>query len=163
AVWCGIAVFALLSMPAFAQVSPKRLAAMQKRLNQILTAYNKMPSKYQKMLDGNANAVALAKVFPRVAPNLAKPHVNVAVAQADLAAASPTNGIARVNNPGTDLQYSAFAGYTQSETSTAKCGNSVVVGFNDSNSYFQTLINGTGGAGFSGYAWSTDGGKTFTD
>ncbi|HYL92140.1 MAG TPA: hypothetical protein VEW69_03180, partial [Alphaproteobacteria bacterium] len=56
-----------------------------------------------------------------------------------------------------------FDGVTQSETSTAMCGNQVVVGFNDSGSEFQTFFFGTGGLSFSGAAVSSDRGKTFHD
>ena len=63
------------------------------------------------------------------------------------------------------MRFSAFGGFTQSETSTARCGNSVVVGYNDSGSVFETpfFFTGSGGQSFSGSSYSTDGGATFTD
>ena len=65
----------------------------------------------------------------------------------------------RVNNPAEDLQVDQT---TQSETSVAVNGTQVVVGFNDS----QKLLDGrvfTAGADLTGYAYSTDGGASFTD
>lgn len=47
--------------------------------------------------------------------------------------------------------------FTQSETTILAFGNTVVLGFNDSGSF------GTGGNKFTGFAYSTDGGATFTD
>ena len=51
-----------------------------------------------------------------------------------------------ISNPSTDFLFSLMAGFTQSETSTAWCGNHVVVGFNDSGSFFESLLFGPGGA-----------------
>jgi hypothetical protein len=47
--------------------------------------------------------------------------------------------------------------FTQSETTILAFGNNVVLGFNDSGSF------GTGGNKFTGFAYSTDGGATYTD
>ena len=55
-----------------------------------------------------------------------------------------------------------MAGFTQSETSTAWCGNHVVVGFNDSGSFFESPI-GPGGASFSGASISNNKGASFHD
>src|SRR5947208_10477548 len=74
-------------------------------------------------------------------------------------------GLVPVSNPNTDIAYSAFGGFIQSETSTARCGNNVVVGFNDSGSVFETpfFFSGTGGQAFSGFAYSSNGGASFKD
>ncbi|WP_256796410.1 sialidase family protein [Terrabacter sp. Ter38] len=64
----------------------------------------------------------------------------------------------RVNDPAADrFQVDQT---TQSETSIAVSGSKVAVGFNDSQ---QALLALTDGLDFSGYAYSADGGKTFTD
>jgi hypothetical protein len=57
-----------------------------------------------------------------------------------------------------NLSFTRFSGAVQSETSTAWCGKHVVVGFNDSGSFWES-----GGLSFNGYSLSTDGGTTFTD
>jgi len=63
-----------------------------------------------------------------------------------------------VNNPAEDrFQVDQT---TQSETSLAVAGSNVAVGFNDSQ---QALLALTDGLDLSGYAYSADGGKKFTD
>ena len=72
----------------------------------------------------------------------------------------PRAGLAnvRVNDPAADrFQVDQT---TQSETSVAVSGANVAVGFNDSQ---QALLALTDGTDISGYGYSTDGGKTFTD
>jgi hypothetical protein len=60
-----------------------------------------------------------------------------------------------VSNPSADFLFSVIAGFTQSETSTAWCGNNVVTGFNDSGSFFESLLFGPGGASLSGASVSS--------
>lgn len=63
-----------------------------------------------------------------------------------------------VNNPGEDgYQHDQT---TQSETTIAVAGSNVAVGFNDSQTALQFL---TAGTDLTGYAYSRNGGKTFTD
>ena len=64
----------------------------------------------------------------------------------------------RVNDPAAD-RYQVDQ-TTQSETSLAVAGQRVAVGFNDSQ---QALFTLTDGLDFSGYAYSTNGGASFTD
>jgi len=64
-----------------------------------------------------------------------------------------------VNNPGEDSHQTDQT--TQSETSVAVHGSNVVVGFNDSQLFLQPFL--TAGSNLSGYAYSTNGGKSFTD
>jgi hypothetical protein len=73
----------------------------------------------------------------------------------------PDNGSltnVRVNDPGEDTHQTDQT--TQSETAIAVAGSNVVVGFNDSQTGLLVL---TAGADLSGYAYSRDGGRTFTD
>jgi hypothetical protein len=157
----------LASSFAGAQMSVAKVAATNKVLQQVKTAVDKLDQRHQRMLDGTANIVHLANVWQRYGMRLTDPTF---IAQAKVAshAAMPapsTPGIIPVSNPSTDIAFSSFGGFTQSETSTARCGASVVVGYNDSGSVFTTpfFYTGTGGQGFSGSSHSTDGGKTFTD
>jgi hypothetical protein len=55
------------------------------------------------------------------------------------------------------------SGFTQSETATAWCGSTVVVGFNDSGSIAESILLGPGGVSFNGVARSDDQGTTFVD
>jgi hypothetical protein len=64
----------------------------------------------------------------------------------------------RVNNPAEDTHQVGQT--TQSEPSIAAVGKNVAVGFNDSQ---HTLLRFTAGTNFNGYAYSRDGGATFTD
>src|SRR5258708_13592223 len=119
------------------------------------------------MLDGYANIVHLADVWHTYGMRFTDPSfVARAKMGAQLTSAPPPVGsLIRASNPATDVAYSSFAGFTQSETSTARCGNNVVVGFNDSGSVFETpyFYTGTGGQAFSGAPYSTNGGASFTD
>ena len=73
-------------------------------------------------------------------------------------------GMVPVSNPATDFLFGPSAGFTQSETSTAWCGNTVLVGFNDSGSYWQSgFATGFTGLSFNGYALSTNKGMSYTD
>ena len=71
--------------------------------------------------------------------------------------------LVHVSAPELDNVYTRIAGTTQSETSSAWCGNNVVVGFNDSGAYIRTHAEGNGGLSFSGVAFSTDAGKSFKE
>ncbi len=72
----------------------------------------------------------------------------------------PASGLAnvRVNNPAEDSHFMDQT--TQSETTIGAHGSNVVVGFNDSQ---QTLLAQTAASNLTGYAYSTNGGSTFTD
>ena len=64
----------------------------------------------------------------------------------------------RVNNPALDTHQTDQT--TQSETSIAVSGQNVAVGYNSSQ---HGLLVMTAGGNLTGYGYSTDGGKTFTD
>ena len=70
--------------------------------------------------------------------------------------AASSGGDVPVNDPTLDFG----GGTTQSETSVAIAGNVVCVTFNDTGA---GLFGRTGFAGGTGFAFSTDGGATFTD
>ena len=67
-----------------------------------------------------------------------------------------------VNNTNFDYDSTRFSGFSQSETSSAWCGNTVVVGFNDSAAFVHTAVDRQAEAiSLSGVAVSHDGGNTF--
>jgi hypothetical protein len=67
-----------------------------------------------------------------------------------------------VNDPNFDYDTTRFTGFTQSETSSAWCGNNIVVGFNDSAAFAHTAVQGQAAAiSLSGVAVSHDGGNSF--
>ena len=158
------AVFA--SSFAASQMSVEKVAATEKILQQVKATISKLPKRRQQMLDGYANIGHLADTWHVYGMRLTDPTF---IARAKLARSSTappaTASVVGVSNPSTDLAYSSFGGFTQSETSTARCDNSVVVGYNDSGSVFETplFFTGTGGQSFSGASYSTNGGASFTD
>ena len=64
----------------------------------------------------------------------------------------------RVNNPRLDTHQTDQT--TQSETTIAVAGRKVAVGYNDSQ---QSLLRMTAGSNLTGYSYSRNGGRTFTD
>src|SRR5215469_3893708 len=121
------------------------------------------------MMSGTANAAYLSTYVNRLQPAMlqraatARPSLATALAPKAAVAAAVTTGAVKVSDPSTDLDFSSVGGFTQSETSTGMCGSNAVVGFNDSGSYADTFLNGTGGVSFSGIAVSRNRGVTFTD
>jgi hypothetical protein len=159
---------AALSITATAQVDPVRFAAIKKRLQQVADTYHKFPATTQQMMDGTANAAYLSTVVNRLQPQVLQRATGSRAAMVKTLTkaavlAAGTTGPVQVSDPSVDVDFSSSGGFTQSETSTGLCGNNAVVGFNDSGSYADTLLNGTGGVSFSGVAVSHNRGTTFTD
>jgi hypothetical protein len=148
---------------AAAQMSAEKVAATNKILQQVKASIKKLSPSHQMALDGYANISHLADTWQAYGMRLTDPTFKVRPNLAGIA--TPSGSIVAVSNPSTDVAFSSFGGFTQSETSTARCGNSVVVGYNDSGSVFETpyFYTGTGGQSFSGASYSTNGGATFTD
>jgi hypothetical protein len=163
----AFALSLLASSLGWAQLSPAQVVTTDKTLQHVKAAYAKLDARHQQMLDGYANIVHLADVWHAYGLRLTDPMFVAHFKATRRAAAIHATGasIVPVSDPSSDVAFSAFGGFTQSETSLARCGNSVVVGFNDSGSVFETpfFFTGTGGQGFSGSAFSTDGGATFSD
>ena len=150
------------------QPSPERLAAINERMaNMDKLAIGKMPPRLQESMSGGArNFLRFAAAWPNIEKAVQKmDQAKVADIQKALQnrAHAVGTGPIPVSNPDVDFVFSVLAGFTQSETSTAWCGNGVVVGFNDSGSFFESLLSGAGGISFSGAGASTDGGNSFQD
>src|SRR5579859_2717357 len=64
-----------------------------------------------------------------ITPNLGAPLPEVA---------ATTVGPVLVSDPTADYKLSVSAGFTQNETSSAWCGNSILVGYNDSGSWLES-------------------------
>ncbi|HVG90317.1 MAG TPA: hypothetical protein VNB54_02400, partial [Alphaproteobacteria bacterium] len=159
---------ALLAPAASGQSVPKpnpdRINAIKAKLSQISDRYSKLSANQRMLLDGEKRLGLSPQVVDKLAA-MASSGMSITRKQFSdmMADAQKSVGIASVNDPGTDLDFSAYDGVTQSETHTAMCGNQVVVGFNDSGSVLQTIFFGPGGLSLSGAAVSSDGGKTFHD
>ena len=150
-----------------AQMSVAKVAATNKILQQVKASIAKLPPQKQKLLDGYANIKQIADAWQKYGIHLTDPTFVARAQQSRTSPALPpgAGGIVPVSNPFSDVAFSSFGGFTQSETSTARCGNAVVVGYNDSGSVFETpfFFTGTGGQSFSGASYSTNGGASFTD
>lgn len=132
------------------------------------------PQFAARLSSGGANAFQSARMLSKLQARgvaLQPRHINagmMANAQAQLLAMTNGQRSTRstfpvmVNNPNFDYDSTRFTGFTQSETSSAWCGNSVVVGFNDSAAFTHTAVDGQAAAiSLSGAAVSHDGGNTF--
>jgi hypothetical protein len=164
----GSLLSASLICPAsFAQVSPERLHAIRSRLQQIRILSERMPASQRKVLSSGAlNLFEVADKFDDIegAVNRRQPS-SLSVTSQQAIPGMPleaTDGVVRVSNPAQDI-FSVLSGFTQSETHTAWCGNNVVVGFNDSGSFFESLVANVGGVSFNGVARSTNQGASYTD
>jgi hypothetical protein len=155
-----------------AQMSVEKVNALNKTLQAAKSHYNKMTPRTQKMLDGAANIVAFANFWEKHGMSFTDPLFAARVKSslqasrlAASAAAPVIPSIVPASNPVNDVEFSSFGGFTQNETSTARCGNNVVVGFNDSGSVFETqaFFDGIGGQSLAGFAFSSNGGASFTD
>ena len=110
---------------------------------------------------GRAYLEAVARNDHRLAPDsvgVTTPAGSAAKIKSGPAVAAAGLPNVRVNNPAEDSHQTDQT--TQSETSVAVSGANVAVGFNDSQNGLPFL---TAGADLQGYAYSTDGGATFTD
>jgi hypothetical protein len=146
-------------------MSPSKVAAIDTTLQTVKSSAAKLDARHQQMLDGYSNVLHIADVWHSLGMRLSDPTFTARQKSTAPGKAPLPAGVVAVSDPSTDLDYSSFGGFTQSETSVARCGNNVVVGFNDSGSVFETpyFFSGTGGQSFGGYSYSSDGGATFTD
>jgi hypothetical protein len=154
----------VLAALSSAQNNASRISMIQTNLNNAKQAYEQLPDPIKKTARAQRRLAHLADAVNRMAGRLAKMSPGRQWSDDRTPSdAADENGLVSVNNPARDFRFSQFVGYTQSSTAIARCGNSVVVGFNDSGSILETLANGTAGISFSGVAASQDGGASFRD
>jgi hypothetical protein len=152
-----------------------RAADKRTVLNKARDTLNRIPASQQKLLSsGMRRVLQVAKVMnadhskivgdggsiiigPKIASALA--------AAAPLATLGPgPGGTTRVSDPRLDFVNSVMSGFTQSETSSAWCGDTVVAAYNDSGAFARTAgVNFESAWSFSSASYSTDGGHSFTD
>ena len=170
---------ALTAAVGTARAADADKAALYRAENQRLEAVLiRIPEMYRQRLSGAGRSL-LARVFgpedleerpgeeePMQEERLVRPAPSVMRRQS-AAAALPAVGAAgssrAVSDPSTDLDFSRLGGFSQSETSTAWCGDVVVVGFTDTGSLGETLGIPGFGISFDGVARSANRGGTFTD
>src|SRR5262245_800803 len=154
-----------LGRPTAGQPPTKAIRA-EKQKEILRSAFEKMPRQRLRLLSGGALNLAQWARDEMERENPGEEAARVAPAARTPEPAStehPEHGQRiRVNDPNTDFTRSIVAGFTQSETSTAWCGDTVVVGFNDSGSILETLPTPRG-LSFNGVARSTNRARSFTD
>jgi hypothetical protein len=177
-VFACFVVLGVLSNSATAQVNPQKLEAIEARLEHVQALAEKIPSgELEKFSVGAQNLFHLAKSWKNLKKHLQKPipygqlraqfedAVRTPLRPGGHGNATAVPGVpdAPVSSPFLDFLFSLSTGFVQSETSTAWCGNSVAVGFNDSGSFFESLFLGPGGLSFSGVSHSSTSGSFFFD
>jgi hypothetical protein len=167
---------ALISLPAEAQVSPTRLEALRSRMEAVKAQAQKLPQNKRNALSGGAqNWIRFAEHWNQIEPHLRQPPPRMeelrdrlelrSLGEAQTQPQVPPFlfGPVPVSDPSLDFLFSVLSGFTQSETSTAWCGNNVVVGYNDSGSILESFFFGPGGLSLDGVARSTNQGLSYTD
>jgi hypothetical protein len=144
------------------QPSADRMAALKARFDQVKSMFDGAPINHQMLMSGASNFLNASSMINRMS-TAASSGKSLSHRGWKGNAPSFNPGVVSVNDNSTDLDFSSSDGMSQNTTSTAMCGNQVVVGFNDTGSLFQSVFFGTGGVSTSGVAVSSNGGRTFTD
>jgi len=159
----GLGLRAFLAPACLAQSNADRISRIQTNLNKAKQAYEQLPDQVKAVAHTQRQLAHLADTVNRMQSRLAKMSPGQPWSDDRINEAPDENGLVRVNNPTRDFRFSNFVGYTQSESAIARCGDNVVVAFDDTGSILETLANGTAGISFSGVAASQDGGVSFRD
>ncbi|MEA2655734.1 MAG: hypothetical protein QOI23_1099, partial [Chloroflexota bacterium] len=119
-----------------------------------------LASKAGQLMTGPALAYlqSVARNDHRLTPDSTSAAKSAKVTSAKGQGGTPLVNV-RVNNPALDTHQTDQT--TQSETSVAVSGSNVAVGYNNSQHSLQPFL--TAGTDITGYAYSSDGGQTFTD
>jgi hypothetical protein len=132
----------------------KLLSSGMQRIQQLAQVLN---ADHSKMGDGGTTTIA-----PKV--GAAVNRLSAAFVSLGPIPGPGAGGTIAVSDPRLDFVNSAMTGFTQSETSAAWCGNTVVAGYNDSGAFARTAgMNYAGAWSFSSASYSSDGGRTFVD
>ena len=155
----------LTNSAASAQGKSERLTAIRARMQQSKQFFQRMSEAQRKVLSGGAlNYFHLVNNWDSLEKTLAdEKWSGLNQPEQTLLQATAPGDPVPVSNPKTDFLFSVSGGFTQSETSTAWCGNNVTVGFNDSGSFIESMLVGPGGLSFSGAAYSTNQASSFHD
>src|SRR4051812_38243807 len=155
----------LLSAPTSAQsitAVKDRSTAISKQAQNLAM----IPVRHQRLLSSAQQRILyLNTVMQGPARNIKTAAVAAATATTQAAPSGPIPGpYIRVSDPRLDHGNSVMTSFTQSETSSAWCGNTVVVGYNDSGAFARTAgVNFDSAWSFSSVSYSHDRGATFTE
>ena len=155
---CAVLVFAA---SAAGQARVDRRVALQKLLDSV----NQLSPEVRKHLSpAMQNFLRYATAAVNGAPSFTGVNSIAPVIPSPSAAITwpGAAGTIQVSNPGLNPRNE---GFTQNTTSSAWCGNSVVVGYEDTGALFRTDPTSTAGVPISldGLSFSTNGGSNFTD
>src|SRR5882724_1068050 len=164
-----------------AQAKPQSKPTGQNRLAPLLKFEEKFgPSFTKRLSSGGASMFHMARVLsnPAMMRGASTPEGRLAVEKAlstlhaksrtipqavgGQAPAGSTAAAVPINDADLDYQFTRFGGFTQSETSSAWCGDTVVAGFNDSGAFVRSVLERVGGSSFTGVGVSQDRGRSFT-
>jgi hypothetical protein len=169
-----VMVLGLSSVPALqAQVTKESLDGVRTKLQAPQDFYNKLTDNQRKMLSGGAlnffHTIENWSQLEKAALAGKKPLASNSRGRLPLEPESTpgvgtTSGPIRVSNPRTDFDFGPSSGFTQSETSTAWCGNNVVVAYNDSGSYWESgFATNFQNLSFNGFSTSANQGRMYVD
>jgi hypothetical protein len=161
-----IASLLMVAGAVLAETVQQRLDAVSARMKQFQNVSAHLPAAEQsKLSSGAQHLLRTAARWDELQPLLTRSGATLG-ASLNGRPFVPQPGTLtsrQVSDPSTDVSLSRMAGFTQSETSTAWCGHNVLVAYNDSGSFLETLPIPGIGVSFNGYSVSSDGGRTFTD
>ena len=189
--WLAVGFFSIAgaamltcSIAAWAQETSGLAPEIEQRIALYQQAHERMPDAVRKRLSGSASSLlhvveewdAIKSLLRGAAEAEEESVRQIPEAQREttlgpvgdeLPPVSESFDVKLVSDPtAIEDQLSSFGGFTQSETDTAECDDTLVVGFNDSGSFIQTLIGGVAPSGsfsFNGWSRSEDFGDTFED
>jgi hypothetical protein len=152
--------FVALSLVRAEAGSPLDRAAAMGRVAGTFEALSRKvpPTILRKLSGGVRNYIHLAQRWKELGPAWSSARAQGLESPTALPAGVSSFTPIAVSLPAKDLS-SRFAGFVQSETSSAWCGSNVVVGYNDTASFFQVFPGES--ASFVGYAVSTNSGTSF--
>lgn len=144
----------------------QRMEQLAKRSEQARKVFEALPPQHRRVLSGAAQSFLnlamrggetdgeLGQALPNRSVGPSRAGANTQALPLS-AGGDSAQRLIPVNDPSTDFNSGILGGFTQSETSTAWCGDTVVVGFNDSGSIGETIPT-PGGLSVNGLARSTD-------
>jgi hypothetical protein len=165
-------VFSLVLMAAAAL--PANAGPSKAQLDQIASKLKSLPAEQQRLLSSGLRRVlgldaalnaSHSKVGDQDTVTVPKAGAATALRLATAAAVvgPGPGGTIGVSDPRLDYINSTMSSFTQSETSSAWCGNNIVAGYNDTGAFARTGgVNFFGPWSFSGASFSHDGGRSFT-
>jgi hypothetical protein len=163
---CAVTVLILGASVAQAQVTKDQLDAAGAALQAPRTFFSKLTPQQQKRLSGAARSFFhRANNWPDLESQILAAQDSPLSSQPGQDEPAPAAAQVNVSNPATDFLYGPSSGFTQSTTSTAWCGQNVVIGFNDTGSWYESLLAFPNSNRYSlvGFARSTDQGVSYTD